>query len=82
MVSKNIIPNRREGEEIIYHLRRHWFIFLKIFCAGTHHKNISFRYKSFMIKDLALICSRDGKCLKVRAGIDVVCPLYLAPLLF
>ena len=31
MVSKNIIPNRREGEEIIYHLRRHWFIFFKIF---------------------------------------------------
>ncbi len=30
MISKNSIPNKQRGEEIVFHLRRHWFIFLKI----------------------------------------------------
>ncbi|MFA5029843.1 MAG: PH domain-containing protein [Patescibacteria group bacterium] len=31
MINKNAIPNRQTGEEIVLHLRRHWFIFFKIF---------------------------------------------------
>lgn len=31
MISKNFIPNKKSGEEIIIHLWRHWFIFFKIF---------------------------------------------------
>lgn len=30
MISKNHIANQQAGEEIVMHLRRHWFIFLKI----------------------------------------------------
>lgn len=30
MINKNSIPNKQHGEEIIFHLRRHWFIFSKI----------------------------------------------------
>ncbi len=28
MIRKNAIPNRHAGEEIVLHLRRHWFVFL------------------------------------------------------
>ncbi|NCN07774.1 PH domain-containing protein [Candidatus Falkowbacteria bacterium] len=31
MISKHQIPNQHAGEEIIFHIRRHWFIFFKIF---------------------------------------------------
>ena len=31
MIRKSIIPNRQPGEEIVLHLRRHWFIFFRIF---------------------------------------------------
>jgi len=31
MISKKYLPNRRTGEEIIGHTRRHWFIFFRIF---------------------------------------------------
>lgn len=31
MLSKNRVSNQQRGEEIIFHLRRHWFIFFKIF---------------------------------------------------
>ena len=31
MIGKNSIPNKKIGEEIVVHLRRHWFIFFKIF---------------------------------------------------
>lgn len=31
MISKNHVPNQHNGEEIVFHIRRHWFIFLKIF---------------------------------------------------
>lgn len=31
MISKNHIPNQHTGEEIVFHIRRHWFIFFKIF---------------------------------------------------
>ena len=31
MISKNYIPDQHDGEEIVLHLRRHWFIFFKIF---------------------------------------------------
>jgi len=31
MISKNHVPNQHDGEEIVFHLRRHWFIFFKIF---------------------------------------------------
>ena len=30
MINKNSLPNKQRGEEIIFHLRRHWFIFFKI----------------------------------------------------
>ena len=29
MISKNSIPNQHQGEEVVFHLRRHWFIFFK-----------------------------------------------------
>lgn len=31
MINKNSIPNQRLGEEVVIHLRRHWFIFFKLF---------------------------------------------------
>lgn len=31
MIKKNDIPNKQNGEEVIMHLRRHWFVFLKTF---------------------------------------------------
>jgi uncharacterized membrane protein YdbT with pleckstrin-like domain len=31
MISKNRIPNQHRGEDVIFHLRRHWFIFFSIF---------------------------------------------------
>ena len=31
MIRKDTIPNQQIGEEIIFHLRRHWFIFFKLF---------------------------------------------------
>lgn len=31
MIGKNSIPNRKSGEEIVLHLRRHWFIFFRMF---------------------------------------------------
>ncbi|MDO8669742.1 MAG: PH domain-containing protein [Candidatus Buchananbacteria bacterium] len=31
MISKNSLPDQHVGEEVVLHLRRHWFIFLKIF---------------------------------------------------
>lgn len=31
MISKHHILNQHDGEEIVFHLRRHWFIFFKIF---------------------------------------------------
>lgn len=31
MISKNNIPNHQKGEDIVFHLRRHWFIFFRIF---------------------------------------------------
>ncbi len=31
MISKHHIPNQHDGEEIIFHLRRHWFVFFKLF---------------------------------------------------
>ena len=31
MIRRNSLNNRHEGEEIVAHLRQHWFIFLKLF---------------------------------------------------
>lgn len=31
MIRKNFIPNRKNGEEVVVHLRRHWFIFFRMF---------------------------------------------------
>lgn len=31
MISKNNIPNQHGGEDVVLHLRRHWFIFFRIF---------------------------------------------------
>lgn len=33
MIPLHRIPDKRDGEKIIKHLRRHWFIFLRIFLA-------------------------------------------------
>lgn len=30
MIPKNSVPNQHSGEDVIFHLRRHWFIFFKI----------------------------------------------------
>ena len=30
MIRKNSIPNKQRGEEVVFHLRRHWFIFFRI----------------------------------------------------
>ena len=31
MISKNSLPDQHVGEEVVFHLRRHWFVFFKIF---------------------------------------------------
>lgn len=31
MINRESIPNRKTGEEIVFHLRRHWFIFFRLF---------------------------------------------------
>ena len=31
MINKNTIPNKHHGEDVIFHLRRHWFIFFRLF---------------------------------------------------
>lgn len=31
MIGKNSLPNKHEGEKIICHRRRHWFVFFKLF---------------------------------------------------
>ena len=31
MISKYSIPDQREGEKVVLHFRRHWFIFLNLF---------------------------------------------------
>ncbi len=35
MIDKNFIPQKKGGEEIIFHLRRHWSIFARIFIAAA-----------------------------------------------
>ena len=31
MISRSHIPDQRDGEKIMLHFRRHWFIFLNLF---------------------------------------------------
>jgi len=31
MISRSSIPNRKDGESVVLHLRRHWFIFFRLF---------------------------------------------------
>ncbi len=31
MIPLNYIPNKKAGEEVVFHLRRHWFVFLTTF---------------------------------------------------
>lgn len=31
MISRNSIPDQKEGEKVVLHFRRHWFIFLNLF---------------------------------------------------
>lgn len=35
MIGRSSIPNKKTGEEIVIHLRRHWFIFFNIFLFFT-----------------------------------------------
>lgn len=49
MISKNYIPNKRFGEEVIFHLRRHWFIFFALMLIYLLIATVPFIFYSFMI---------------------------------
>ncbi|MEK7652960.1 MAG: PH domain-containing protein [Patescibacteria group bacterium] len=75
MISKTSIPNRQIGEEIVLHIRRHWFIFFRLFLVFVVLSLIPALVYYFLLFNLPII-------FKNQIGVVILAVLALIYYLF